>query len=85
MVAKGLSVRETEELARTWPAGIEKRRAQRHPRRNAELEALEERLRVALGTRVSVVKGRRGGRITVHFYSDEELDGLLERLGVTER
>jgi hypothetical protein len=40
---------------------------------------------VALGTRVSVVKGRRGGRITVHFYSDEELDALLERLGVTER
>ncbi len=85
VVAKGLSVRETEELARAWPAGIEKRRARRHPRRNAELEALEERLRVALGTRVSVVKGQRGGRITVHFYSDEELDGLLERLGVTER
>jgi ParB family chromosome partitioning protein len=85
VVAEGLSVRQTEELARAWPAGTEKRRARRHVRRNAELEALEERLRVALGTRVSVVKGRRGGRITVHFYSDEELDGLLERLGVTER
>ena len=85
VVAEGLSVRQTEELARAWPAGTEKRRARRHMRRNAELEALEERLRVALGTRVSVVKGRRGGRITVHFYSDEELEGLLERLGVTER
>jgi len=85
VVEKGLSVRQTEELARTWPVGGQRRRARRRVSRNAELEALEERLRVALGTRVSVVKGRRGGRITVHFYSDEELDALLERLGVTER
>jgi ParB family chromosome partitioning protein len=85
VVQKGLSVRQTEELVRDWPLASQKRRGRRQSVRNAELEALEERLRVALGTRVSVVKGRRGGKITVHFYSDEELDGLLERLGVTER
>jgi ParB family chromosome partitioning protein len=85
VVQKGLSVRQTEELVRDWPLEGRKRRGRRQPVRNVELEALEERLRVALGTRVSVVKGRRGGKITVHFYSDEELDGLLERLGVTER
>jgi len=85
VVQKGLSVRQTEELVRDWPLEGRKRRGRRQPARNVELEALEERLRVALGTRVSVVKGRRGGKITVHFYSDEELDGLLERLGVTER
>jgi hypothetical protein len=34
---------------------------------------------------VSLVKGRRGGRITIHFYSDEELEGLLERLGAGEK
>ncbi len=85
IVRDGLSVRQTEELARDWPLGGQRRRARRPSKRNAEIEALEERLRVALGTRVSVVKGRRGGRITVHFYSDEELDGLLDRLGVAER
>ena len=85
VVQKGLSVRQTEELVRDWPLEGRKRRGRRQPARNVELEVLEERLRVALGTRVSVVKGRRGGKITVHFYSDEELDGLLERLGVTER
>jgi ParB family chromosome partitioning protein len=84
VVQKGLSVRQTEELARTWPASITKRRRTGHMR-NPEVEALEERLRSALGTRVSFVKGRRGGRLTIHFYSDEELEGLLERLGVTER
>jgi len=85
VVQKGLSVRQAEEVVRDWPPGGQRHRTRRRTARNAELEALEERLRVALGTRVSVVKGRRGGRITVHFYSDEELDGLLERLGVTER
>jgi ParB family chromosome partitioning protein len=41
---------------------------------------LEERLRVALGTRVSLRRGRRGGRLTIHFYTDEELQALLDLL-----
>jgi ParB family chromosome partitioning protein len=85
VVEKGLSVRQTEEMARDWAAEGAKARGRRQTARNAEIEALEERLRVALGTRVSLTKGRRGGRITIHFYSDEELDGLLERLGATGR
>ncbi|HUS83282.1 MAG TPA: ParB/RepB/Spo0J family partition protein [Dehalococcoidia bacterium] len=85
VVQKGLSVRQAEEMARDWPLEGRKPRGRRQTARNAEIEALEERLRVALGTRVSLARGRRGGRITIHFFSDEELDGLLERLGVTER
>jgi len=27
-----------------------------------------------------LVKGRRGGHITIHFYSDEELEGIVDRL-----
>ncbi len=84
VVQKGLSVRQTEEMVRTWPVGGEKAARRERPH-NVEMEALEERLRASLGTRVSLVKGRRGGRITIHFYSDEELDGLLERLGALER
>jgi len=84
IVQKALSVRQAEEMIRRWPPKGQ-RGSRGRPARNADIEALEERLRVALGTRVSVVKGRKGGRITVHFYSDEELDGLLERLGVMER
>jgi ParB family transcriptional regulator, chromosome partitioning protein len=84
ILQKGLSVRETEELVRDWSSSTDKPRASHSARRNVEVEALEERLRAALGTKVSVVKGRRGGKITVHFYSDEELDAFLDRLGVTE-
>ena len=84
VVQKGLSVRQAEDLVREWPLEGRKRPARRQTARNAQVEALEERLRVSLGTKVSLVKGRRGGKITIHFYSDEELDGLLERLGAVE-
>ncbi len=78
VVQRGLSVRETEELVRTWPGAA--RRARPAPRRDPETEALEERLRSALGTKVRLARGRRGGRITVYFYSDEELESLLDKL-----
>jgi hypothetical protein len=29
---------------------------------------------------VELQKGRKGGRVVIHFYSDEELDSLIERL-----
>jgi ParB family chromosome partitioning protein len=50
-------------------------------RRSAELAALEERLRGALGTRVDLSRGRKGGRIVIHFFSDEELESIMNRLG----
>jgi ParB family chromosome partitioning protein len=42
---------------------------------------LEERLRNALGTKVSITRNRKGGTIALHFYSDEELDRLIQILG----
>ena len=33
-----------------------------------------------LGARVSLVRGRSGGRIIIGFHNDEELDGILERI-----
>jgi len=78
VVRKGLSVRQTEELVRnlTGAKGEPRRRSLRDP----DLAAMEERLRTALSTKVSLVKGRRGGHITIHFYSDEELESILGRL-----
>ena len=36
--------------------------------------------REALGTRVRLLRGRRGGRLVIHFFSDEELQGLYEAI-----
>jgi ParB family chromosome partitioning protein len=41
---------------------------------------LEERLRASLGTKVIMRHGKKGGTLTIHYYSDEELDTLLNRL-----
>lgn len=50
-------------------------------RASPELQAVQQQLQSSLGTRVDLKKGRKGGQVVIHFYSDEELDALLERLG----
>ena len=79
VVAKGLSVRESEALVRRLAA------PDRPSPRTAEVtdantRAAEERLRFALGTRVRIVRKRRGGRIEIDFTSEEELQRLFEQL-----
>lgn len=74
---KGLNVRQTEELVRKL-AG-EKPTQKPKPEPTPEIQELEERLRSSLGTKVNLKHGRKGGTITIHYYSNEELDGLLQR------
>ncbi len=85
IVDRGLSVRQTEELvremlARADPKAPDPETASEEPL----VSALEDHLRHRLGTKVELVRGRRGGRMVIHFYSDEELDGLLRIIGVED-
>jgi ParB family chromosome partitioning protein len=79
VIDRGLSVRDTEELVRRL-------RATPVPapptatRTDPELDRLETGLRQALGTKVRLARSRRGGRIVIEYYSDEELGRLYERL-----
>jgi len=77
IVRAALTVRDAEALAKTSRGG---RRVRQALRPAADIAALEEKLRSALGTKVDLVKARKGGRLTIHFYSDEEFDALVERL-----
>jgi ParB family chromosome partitioning protein len=83
VVARGLSVRQTEELARRLRdakvAAADPVVQTRRPS-DPELERVEEELRTALGTKVSLARSRRGGRIVIEYYSDEELGRLYDRL-----
>jgi ParB family chromosome partitioning protein len=72
----GYTVRQTEELVRRLQGQKAARPAR--PAKHAETEALTGRLRERLGTRVGVKRGRKGGTITIHFYSDEELNAITE-------
>jgi ParB family chromosome partitioning protein len=84
VLARGLSVRDTEELVRRLreapPAEEAPPRAARHVTTDPDLAAIEERLRAALGTQVRLERGRKGGRIVIRFYGDEDLESLLARL-----
>ena len=76
-----LSVRQTEELVRRLrePKPDLAAAAANHPA-DPDLHRVEEDLRRALGTKVSLARSRRGGRIVIEYYSDEELGRLYERL-----
>ncbi len=78
VLRQGLTVRQTEELV----GRILQTRPRRPPARSAapEIQALEDRFRQVLGTRVQVRPGKKGGRIIIYYYSEEELEGLYARL-----
>ncbi|HEY5572613.1 MAG TPA: ParB/RepB/Spo0J family partition protein [Anaerolineales bacterium] len=78
ILKKDLNVRQTEELVRNLTGHTPQRPAR--PAILPELRALEERLRSHLGTRVSLNRRRKGGTLVIHFYSDEELDTLVDKL-----
>lgn len=78
VLADHLSVRETEALARRMNAAPTHQTAEAQA--DPDVERLEDAFRQALGTRVRLVRGRRGGRLVISFFSDEELQGLYEAI-----
>jgi ParB family chromosome partitioning protein len=77
VVSKVLSVRETEKLIES--SLVAKKRGTKELRRTPWSD-VEERLQKRLGTKVIIQKGRRGGKIIIHYFSPPELDGILETL-----
>jgi len=77
VVSQVLSVRETEKLIESSP--VAKKRGTKELRRTPWSD-VEERLQKRLGTKVIIQKGRRGGKIVIHYFSAPELDGILETL-----
>lgn len=79
ILKKGLSVRQAEENARRLASP---RPDTKTPSPDEDyLRSLSDTLKRSLGTKVEIRRRGRQGRITIHFYSDDELEGLLERLG----
>lgn len=77
---RGLNVRETEKLARERAPEKKRDRPETQPTVDPEIAAIEEALQVALKTRVRVRAHGGAGKIEIDFYSQEELEGLLERI-----
>jgi len=77
IVKKGLSVREAEALVtRLKNPPRQKKKGQSH-----ELHAVEEKLKKVLGTKVRITERSKGGRIMIEYYTPEDLDRILEKIG----
>ena len=78
IIRHALNVRQTEELVRKLLGERVQKTGPREP--DPEIAAIEQRLQDALGTRVAVRNGRKGGSVVIHYYSDEELNALIATL-----
>jgi ParB family chromosome partitioning protein len=76
VVRRGLNVRATEQLVQRRAAGP---RPVRHIR-DADTMALEREISAALGLRVTLEPKRRGGALTLHYVSLDQLDRVLSLL-----
>ena len=74
------SVRQTEEWVRARATVAGSRRPRRVAVADPETRAVEEEFRRALGTKVVLTRLKQGGRLTIEFYSNEELEALRRRL-----
>jgi len=78
IIKKDLSVRQTENIAK-------KDLSDSHPKKKSidldeYLASLSDSLKRSLGTKVEIKKKGKKGSINIYFYSDDELDRLLDRL-----
>ncbi|MFY9233875.1 MAG: ParB/RepB/Spo0J family partition protein [Fimbriimonadaceae bacterium] len=78
VLAKGLSVRETEEIARR----SQTRSARKDPLADVSVQALEEALSMRLGAPVELAKSGKGGRLEISFFDDDDLERIVEVLGI---
>jgi ParB family chromosome partitioning protein len=73
-----LNVRQTEILVRKFSGQkpeIKKTKKIVSP----EINSLEDQIRTILGTKVTLNHGKKGGTIVIHYYSEEELNTLIDR------
>jgi ParB family transcriptional regulator, chromosome partitioning protein len=80
VIARNLSVRETESLVKKIVEGAEPKSAAKPAPTDVHTRAAEDRLRLLLGTRVRIVRRGTRGRIEIDFGSEDELIRIYERM-----
>lgn len=81
IVAKGLSVRQTESLVRSLLEQQPEQRPKTQQKADPDVERLITRLSEKLGAQVKLQQGKGGkGRLVINYNSLEELDGILDHI-----
>jgi ParB family chromosome partitioning protein len=76
---RGLNVRQTEALVRQMQSEPEERASSAEPLSPQDRDAVD-KFQQRLGTKVNLVRGKKGGRLVIHFYSEEELQAIYEAI-----
>lgn len=78
IIDEGLNVRQTEKLIKE----IENKKSSKSKpvKKDIYIKEMEERLKTALGTKVYISKGKKKGKIEIEYYSQEDLERLIEML-----
>lgn len=81
-VAKGLTVRQVEELARKLPPAIRAKAPRQRPEKDADTRALEGDLSATIGMRVTLehLSPDGGGEVRIRYRDLDELDRLCRKL-----
>ena len=78
VIARGLSVRETEALVKRLALPAKPAGPSAKDKKDVHTRAAEDRMRFALGTKVHIARRKTGGRIEIEFTSENELNRLFE-------
>ena len=80
ILTQGLNVRQTEAFVRKLSGQSEESPAAKKSNQvSPEIRSIEEALMHSVGTRVTLHPGKNGGTIHIHYYSNDELNDLIER------
>lgn len=87
IIKDGLSVREVERLARASdnprPAGPKSEKSKSTPHSDPNWNSLEQGLSEYFGTPVQLQSDKIGGKLSIAFYSDDDLQRILDILGIS--
>lgn len=80
VIDEGLSVRDTEKLAKSMLHDKKGKRKEKDE--NPYYIDIEERLKNAFGTKVLIKSGRNKGKIEIEYYSEDDLQRIVELLKI---
>jgi len=76
VISKNLNVRDTEKLVKKYLSN--KGKPSKLKFKNENLLEIEEKLKNIFGTKVQLLSNNKKGKILIEYYSNEELDRILE-------
>lgn len=80
VLKEDMSVRETEKMVSKLTED-KKVKKMKDIKKDPLLKDIENRLERALGTKVMINRSKKGGKIYIEYYSDEELERIIEMIG----